>query len=177
MNTVTLIGTLTRDPEVREHSKTKVCDIRVAESGARKDAPMYINVSAFGRQAEVCEQYLAKGRQVAVAGQLRFREWQGEDGSKRSEHTIAADRIDFLTGNGEGGGNGGGGGGGRRQEGRRGNGNGNGRSQQGGGGGRPQQQGGGRPRGEGRPQQREGAGRQQRQERPPREETLDAEEF
>jgi single-strand DNA-binding protein len=162
MNTVTLIGTLTRDPEVREHSKTKVCDIRVAESGARKESPMYINVSAFGRQAEVCEQYLVKGRQVAVAGQLRFREWQGEDGAKRSEHTIAADRIDFLSGNGEGGGNGGGGGGGGgrgRAEGRRGNGN-----------GRPQQRGGG-----GRPQQRQE--RPQREQRPPREETLDPEEF
>jgi single-strand DNA-binding protein len=165
MNTVTLIGTLTRDPEVREHSKTKVCDIRVAESGARKESPMYINVSAFGRQAEVCEQYLVKGRQVAVAGQLRFREWQGEDGAKRSEHTIAADRIDFLSGNGEGGGNGGGGGGAARgrSEGRRGNGN-----------GRPQQRGGGGQRegGGARPQQRP-----QREQRAPREETLDPEEF
>lgn len=120
MNTVTLIGTLTRDPEVREHAKTKVCDIRLAESGGRKESPMYINVSAFGRQADVCEQFLKKGRQVAVAGQLRFREWQAEDGAKRSEHTIAADRIDFLGGGG-GGGNGGGGGGRGRGAGDRGN--------------------------------------------------------
>lgn len=130
MNTVTLIGTLTRDPEVREHAKTKVCDIRLAESGGRKESPMYINVSAFGRQADVCEQFLKKGRQVAVAGQLRFREWQAEDGAKRSEHTIAADRIDFLGGGG-GGGNGGGGGGRGRAGDRGNNRNGNGNARQG----------------------------------------------
>jgi len=97
MNTVTLIGTLTKDPEMRERGDSKVCSLRVAESNGRKESPLFINVSAFGRQGEVCEEYLSKGRQVAVIGQLRFREWE-TDGSKRSEHSIAADRIDFLGG-------------------------------------------------------------------------------
>jgi single-strand DNA-binding protein len=96
MNTVTLIGGLTRDPELRKRGETTVCDMRVAESDGRKDAPLYINISAFGRQAETCNEYLAKGRQIAVTGQLRFREWENDKGQKRSEHTIAADRIDFL---------------------------------------------------------------------------------
>ena len=65
---------------------------------AAKDSPLYINVAAFGRQAETCERYLSKGRQVAVAGQLRFREWETDGGGKRSEHSIAADRVDFLAG-------------------------------------------------------------------------------
>ncbi len=96
MNTVTLIGGLTRDPELRKRGETTVCDMRIAESNGRKDSPLYINISTFGRQAETCKEYLAKGRQIAVTGQLRFREWENDEGQKRSEHTIAADRVDFL---------------------------------------------------------------------------------
>jgi single-strand DNA-binding protein len=117
MNTVMLIGTLTRDPELKEREKTKICDMRLVEAGGRREAPLYIDVSTFGRQAEVCSQYLSKGRQVAISGQLRFREWESDDGNKRSMHTIAAEHIDFLTGAGVGGGKkggrGGGGGGGK----------------------------------------------------------------
>lgn len=104
MNTVMLIGTLTRDPELKEREKTKICDMRLVEAGGRREAPLYIDVSTFGRQAEVCSQYLSKGRQVAISGQLRFREWESDDGNKRSMHTIAAEHIDFLTGAGVGGG-------------------------------------------------------------------------
>jgi single-strand DNA-binding protein len=112
MNTVMLIGTLTRDPELKEREKTKICDMRLVEAGGRREAPLYIDVSTFGRQAEVCSQYLSKGRQVAISGQLRFREWESDDGNKRSMHTIAAEHIDFLTGAGVGGGKKGGRGGG-----------------------------------------------------------------
>jgi single-strand DNA-binding protein len=98
MNSVTLIGTLTKDPEMRGGGEAKVCAMRLAESNGRKDSSLFINVSAFGRQAETCKQYLAKGRQVAVTGQLRFREWETEEGGKRSEHSIVADRVDFLPG-------------------------------------------------------------------------------
>lgn len=122
MNTVMLIGTLTRDPELKEREKTKICDMRLVEAGGRRETPLYIDVSTFGRQAEVCSQYLSKGRQVAISGQLRFREWESDDGNKRSMHTIAAEHIDFLTGAGVGGGGkkgGGGGGGGRSGKGGR----------------------------------------------------------
>jgi single-strand DNA-binding protein len=143
MNTVMLIGTLTRDPELKEREKTKICDMRLVEAGGRREAPLYIDVSTFGRQAEVCSQYLSKGRQVAISGQLRFRAWESDDGNKRSMHTIAAEHIDFLTGAGVGGGggkkNGRGGGGGGAKGGR---GGGRGRSREsrpgsGGGGGAP----------------------------------------
>jgi len=96
MNTVALIGTLTRDPELRNGAEPRICSMRVAESNGRKDSPLYINVSAFGRQAEACGAYLSKGRQIAVSGQLRFREWEADGGGKRSEYAIAADRVDFL---------------------------------------------------------------------------------
>jgi single-strand DNA-binding protein len=98
MNSVTLIGTLTKDPEMRNGGEAKVCAMRLAESNGSKDSPLYINVAAFGRQAETCDKYLSKGRQVAVVGKLRLREWGTDEGGKRSEHSIAADRVDFLPG-------------------------------------------------------------------------------
>jgi|SRR5665811_1977660 len=98
MSTVMINGTLTRDPEMRNGGETKVCSMRLVELNGRKKSPLYVNVAAFGRQAETCKKYLAKGRHVAVCGQLRFREWEGEEGEKRSEHSIAADRVDFLPG-------------------------------------------------------------------------------
>lgn len=102
MNTVSLIGNLTKDPEMKGSEENKVCRMRVAESNGN-GSPMFINVSVFGRQAETCKRYLSKGRGVAVAGRLRFREWEA-DGAKRSEHSITADRVDFLPGgNGKGG--------------------------------------------------------------------------
>ena len=101
MNTVTMVGTLTRDPEIRKKGEARVCAMRLVESG-RKESPLFINVSAFGRQAETCQKYLAKGRQIVVAGQLRFREWEEDGGNRRSEHTLAADRVEFLPGRGKG---------------------------------------------------------------------------
>ena len=95
---MTLIGTLTKDPEIRNGGETKVCAMRLAESNGSKDSPLFINVSAFGRQAESCERYLAKGRHVAISGRLRLREWKTDEGGKRSEYSIAADRVDFLPG-------------------------------------------------------------------------------
>ena len=96
MNNVTLIGTLTKDPGMRGNGEKSVCQLPLADNSGPGEGPLYINVAAFGRQAETCNQYLKKGRLVAVSGRLRFREWQGKDGLKRSEHSVAADRVDFL---------------------------------------------------------------------------------
>jgi single-strand DNA-binding protein len=101
MNTVTLIGNLTKDPEMAGGGETKVCRMRLAESAGAGSEPLYIDVAAFGRQAETCQRYLRKGRAVAVSGRLRFRQWQGRDGTRRSAHSIAADRVDFLSGAGK----------------------------------------------------------------------------
>jgi single-strand DNA-binding protein len=98
MNAVMLIGTLTRDPQIKKRGETKVCEMRLAETNGREGSPLFVNVAAFGRQAESCKKYLAKGRHVAVHGQLRFREWENDEGEKRSEHSIVADRVDFLPG-------------------------------------------------------------------------------
>lgn len=113
MNSVSLTGTLVRDPEVKARGDRKICELRLAETGGRKDAPLFVSVSTFGRQAETCGEFLSKGRHIAVVGQLRFREWEAEGGGKRSEISIAADRVDFLASPQKSRGKGGGGGGGR----------------------------------------------------------------
>ncbi len=84
MNAVTLIGNLTKDPEMRGEGETRSASCASPSTAPAKDEPLYINVAAFGRQAESCARYLAKGRAVAVSGRLRFREWEGRDGAKRS---------------------------------------------------------------------------------------------
>jgi len=97
MNVVTLVGNLTADPELKGEGERQVCRMRLAVSTAPKEDPLYISVAAFGRQAETCARYLRKGREVAVSGRLRYREWKARDGASRSEHSIAAERVDFLS--------------------------------------------------------------------------------
>jgi single-strand DNA-binding protein len=97
MNSLTLVGVLTKDPEPVGKEGRPICRMRLAEANAHPDHPLYINASVFGPQAETCAEHLKKGSRVGVVGRLRFREWQRVDLSKRSEHFIAADRVDFLS--------------------------------------------------------------------------------
>ena len=116
INSVIVIGNLTRDPELKATpSGTSVCSLRIAVNDQVKDQSSgewvekanYFTVDVFGRQAETCAQYLARGRQVAVSGRLRWRQWETQDGQKREAVSIAADRVQFI-GPREGGGSGGG---------------------------------------------------------------------
>ena len=101
MNTVNLIGRLTADPQLRNtNGGTPVCALRLAVPRPPKDGSdqgaMFVDVTAFARQAEAVAEHLAKGRQVAVTGRLEYREWTSEDGSPRSKHEIVAAQVDFL---------------------------------------------------------------------------------
>lgn len=102
LNSVVLIGNLTRDPELRyTPSGVPVCTLRLAvnrnftnqQGEVETD---YFNVIVWRNQAEKCAEYLSKGRQVAVTGRLQSRSWEGADGQKRSTIEIVADRIVFL---------------------------------------------------------------------------------
>ena len=98
MNSVNLIGRLTRDPELRETKGGKpVCTMRLAVNGVREGDVTYVDVVTFDKQAEACAGHLAKGRQVAVAGRLSYSEWEADDGSKRSKHEVIG-RVKFLSG-------------------------------------------------------------------------------
>ena len=123
LNRVTLVGRLTRDPELRHtQGGDPVCSIRLAvssrsrdESGAWGDRSNYFDITVFGRQAETASTYLAKGRRIGVDGRLSWREWQAQDGSKRQNVEVIANDVFFLDSRGEGGEGGSQGGGGWSQ--------------------------------------------------------------
>lgn len=96
MNHVSLIGRLTRDPELRQMGDTdrQVCEMRIAVDNGDNDAT-FIDVATFDKQAKSCAEYLSKGRQVAVEGRLVYNEWEAEDGTKRSKHSVIG-RVQFL---------------------------------------------------------------------------------
>lgn len=97
MNSITLIGVLTKDPRPVGDGERRGCRMRLAEAGAHPDHPLYVDASIFGPQAQSCLERLRQGSRVAVVGRLRFREWKGVDLSRRSEHWIAAERVEFLS--------------------------------------------------------------------------------
>ena len=105
INSVVLVGNLTRDPELRHTpSGTAVTTLRIAVNDRVKrgeewtDAAYYFDVTVWGRTAENCAQYLAKGRPVAVQGKLTWREWDAQDGTKRQAVEVVADNVQFLGG-------------------------------------------------------------------------------
>jgi single-strand DNA-binding protein len=105
INRVIITGNLTADPELSSlPSGTNVCRLRVATNRRYKDQasgewiekPNYFTVKVWGAQGENCANYLAKGRAVAIDGRLEWREWEGQDGSKRESVEIIADTVQFL---------------------------------------------------------------------------------
>ena len=123
VNKVILLGNLGADPEVRfTPGGQAVANFRMATtdywmdkaSGQRQERTEWHRVVVWGKQAELCGEYLKKGRQCYVEGRLQTREWQDKDGQKRYTTEIVANQVVFLGGRGEGGGGGGsyGGGGG-----------------------------------------------------------------
>ncbi len=117
-NKVILVGNLTRDPEVRyTPSGTAVCDISLAvnstwtdkRTNERKEEVTFIDVTLWGRTAEIAGEYLTKGRPVLIEGRLQQDRWDDkETGQKRSKLKVVADDMRLLGGRTEGGGGGGG---------------------------------------------------------------------
>lgn len=103
MNSVVLIGRLTRDPEVRYISKSQmavaaftVAINRGKDKHGNDRGADYIPVTAFGRQAENCERYLAKGRLVGVQGRIQTGSYTNKDGATVYTTDVVADRVEFL---------------------------------------------------------------------------------
>lgn len=103
LNKILLIGNLTKDPELRYlPNGTPKAELRLASSrtyttnGERREDTCFVDVVAWSRTAENCNQFLKKGSKVFVEGRLDYQEWEGQDGSKRSKHQVVADRVQFL---------------------------------------------------------------------------------
>ena len=102
-NRVFLIGNLTRDPELRyTPSGAAVANLRLAvnstykgQDGQKKEEVCFITIVVWNKQAEICNQYLKKGRPVLIEGRLIYRSWE-QDGKTRSTLEVRADRVQFL---------------------------------------------------------------------------------
>jgi len=103
-NRALLMGNLTRDPELRYIPNGQaVVNLRLAinrtyktQAGEQKDEVTYVGVVVWGKQAENCAEYLSKGSPVFIEGRLQSRQWETEDGQKRSVLEVVADRVQFL---------------------------------------------------------------------------------
>ncbi|MEG0919321.1 MAG: single-stranded DNA-binding protein [Anaerovoracaceae bacterium] len=102
MNVVTLIGRLTRDPEVRyTESQMAIARFSIAidrgkdRNGESRGAD-FPNIVVFGKQAENCERFLQKGRQVGVQGRIQTGSYVNKDGNKVYTTEVIADRVEFL---------------------------------------------------------------------------------
>ena len=117
INRVTIVGRLTRDPELRHlPSGTSVLQLGVAVNGRQKDdagnwidKPNFFDVKVFGAQADMLANHLAKGRRIGVDGRLDWSSWEAQDGGKRSKVEVVAQSVQFLDSRGDEGGGGGGG--------------------------------------------------------------------
>lgn len=126
-NRVVLVGNLTRDPELRYiPSGTAVTEVGLAVNDRRKNAAgewidetTFIDITLWGRQAEIASEYLGKGSSVLIEGRLKLDTWE-KDGKKNSKLRVVGERMQMLGAKGgPGGGGSGGGGGGSRSSGSR----------------------------------------------------------
>ena len=115
VNKVMILGNLGRDPELRSTStgkavgtlKVATTDVWNDASGQRQERTEWHTIVVWGRDAENCGKYLAKGRAVFVEGRLQTRKWQDKEGHDRYSTEIVADRVQFVGGGGEKGASGG----------------------------------------------------------------------
>jgi single-strand DNA-binding protein len=116
INRVTLVGRLTRDPELKHlPSGSAVLELGLAVNGRKQDAsgqwvdkPNFFDVKVFGNQAEMLSQHLGKGRRIGVDGRLDWSSWESQDGGKRSKVEVIAQSVQFLDSRNDGEGGGGG---------------------------------------------------------------------
>jgi single-strand DNA-binding protein len=114
-NRVILVGNLTRDPELRYiPSGTAVTDVGLAVNDRRKTAngewveeTTFIDITLWGRTAEVASEYLSKGSPVLIEGRLKLDTWETNDGQKRSKLKVIGERMQMLSARGGGGAGGG----------------------------------------------------------------------
>jgi single-strand DNA-binding protein len=115
-NRVILLGNTTRDPELRYlQSGMAVTDLGLAVNDRRKsangewvDETTFVDVTLWGRTAEIAGEYLTKGSPVLIEGRLKLDSWETQDGQKRSKLKVVGERMQLLGGRGQGGGEGGG---------------------------------------------------------------------
>jgi single-strand DNA-binding protein len=110
LNRVMLMGNLTRDPELRYlPSNMAVVNIGLAvnrrwrnQQGEQQEETTFVDCEAFGRTAEVINQYLRKGRPIFIEGRLRLDQWQDKEGNNRSKMKVVVETFQFVDSRGQG---------------------------------------------------------------------------
>lgn len=103
-NKVILMGNLTRDPELRvTTSGLSICKLSLAtnrvfqtKDGERREEVTYVDIDAFGRQAETISKYMSKGRPILVEGRLKLDSWETPQGDKRSKLAVVLENFQFT---------------------------------------------------------------------------------
>jgi single-strand DNA-binding protein len=101
VNSVVLSGRLTRDPELKTFGEDKVAckfSIAVDEFSKGEKRANFFDVIVWGKTAESCAQFLSKGRECAVSGKLRWRQWETPEGQKRSAVEVVGNHVQFFGG-------------------------------------------------------------------------------
>lgn len=104
LNRVTLIGRLTRDPEIKTLSNTSVCNFSIANNrvytanGEKREETHFFDCEVWGKLAEVLKQYATKGKQIAIEGSLQQQVWDAPDGKKNSKIKIRVENFQLLGG-------------------------------------------------------------------------------
>jgi single-strand DNA-binding protein len=97
MNSVNIIGNLTKDPELIETSGgTEITTLRVAINGRNDKDTVFTDVKVIGKSAGPCDEFLHTGSKIAVSGRLALDQWTTDDDEKRSKLYVVANRVDFL---------------------------------------------------------------------------------
>ena len=105
-NKVILIGNLTRDPDLRvTNTGLSICKLGLAvnrnyttKEGDSKDETTYVDIDAFGKQAEILSKYMQKGKPLMIEGRLKLDQWESSDGQKRSKLGVVLENFQFLGG-------------------------------------------------------------------------------
>jgi len=111
-NKVLLMGNLTRDPELRSTpSGTAVCQFGLAvnriynnSNGERQEETTFVDIEAWGRQAETISKYVTKGNPLFVEGRLKLDSWENKEGEKRNKMKVVLENMQLISQRGEGGG-------------------------------------------------------------------------
>lgn len=103
MNKVILLGRLVRDIELRYTQGGAAigsCGIAVTRkytlNGEKREETCFIDITFFGKQAEIANQYLGKGSKLLIEGRLKFDQWTDNNGQNRSKHTVAVENMEML---------------------------------------------------------------------------------
>ena len=103
-NKVILVGNLTKDIEIRySQSGSAIANTGIAstkkfkkQDGSQGEEVLFVDIAAFGRTAEVMNQYTRKGSKVLIEGRLKLEQWNAQDGSKRSKHVVTVESMQML---------------------------------------------------------------------------------